>query len=171
MRRSRPASLLAALVVAAVALCGMPGAAHARTWSVPASVATKDAQEVTNDDLEDALMVEINAARAAEGLSKIWTFDSCTDRLAELWGARIARTGRFEHRNQNEIIRRCNNSWAGETLVRGSGLTPADMVELWLDSPPHREILLNPRAKRAGVAITEDSQGRVIGVVNLVRQN
>ena len=42
------------------------------------------------------------------------------------------------------------------------------MVDLWLDSPGHREILLSPRAKRAGVAITRDAQGRTIGVVNLV---
>ena len=44
------------------------------------------------------------------------------------------------------------------------------MVDLWLDSPGHREILLSPRARRAGVAITQDAQGRTIGVVNLVRE-
>ena len=116
-------------------------------------------------------MVEINNARAANGLRKVWNFDVCTDELAEEWGARIARTGLFEHRDQSEVIRKCNNSWAGETLVRGTGLTPAAMVDLWLDSPGHREILLSPRARRAGVAITQDPQGRMIGVVNLVRHN
>ncbi|HSK33634.1 MAG TPA: CAP domain-containing protein, partial [Propionicimonas sp.] len=59
----------------------------------------------------------------------------------------------------------------GETLVRGFGLTPDVMVDLWRDSPGHRAILLSPRARRAGVSIAQDSQGRVIGVVNLVRQN
>ena len=116
-------------------------------------------------------MVEINAARDAHGLRKIWNFDVCTDQLAEEWGQRIARTGVFEHRDQNEVIRKCDNSWAGETLVRGVGLTPDVMVDLWLDSPGHREILLSPRARRAGVSIEQDGQGRVIGVVNLVRHN
>ncbi|MCW2735497.1 CAP domain-containing protein [Nocardioides sp.] len=159
----------ATVTVAAVLAVAMPAAAQARTWSVPTSVTVKDVSSLTTDELEDTLMVEINAARVAHGLRKIWTFDVCTDDLAEQWGARIARTGLFEHRDQNEIIRKCHNSWAGETLVRGTGLTPADMVELWLDSPGHREILLSPRARRAGVAITRDSQGRTIGVVNLVR--
>nr|WP_253943681.1 CAP domain-containing protein [Nocardioides sp. zg-1308] len=116
-------------------------------------------------------MVRINEARAQHGLRKIWNFDVCTDQLAERWGARIARTGLLEHRDQSDVIRRCDNSWAGETLVRGASLTPDVMVELWLDSPGHREILLSPRARRAGVAITEDAQGRMIGVVNLVRHN
>ena len=170
MRHSRPLSLLASLVAAAAVLMGTPAAAQAATWPVPAA-SVKDASELTGDDLESALMVEINKARADHGLSKVWNFDVCTDKLAEAWGARIARTGLFEHRDQNQVIRKCNNQWAGETLVRGTGLTPKAMVELWLDSPGHREILLSPRARRAGVAITKDPQGRVIGVVNLVRHN
>ena len=170
MHHPRALSRLATLGVAAALLC-VPAAAQAKTWSVPTSVAVKDASTLTSSDLEDALMVEINNARANNGLRKVWNFDVCTDGLSEQWGARIARTGLFEHRDQSEVIRKCNNSWAGETLVRGSGLTPAAMVDLWLDSPGHREILLSPRARRAGVAITQDPQGRMIGVVNLVRHN
>jgi uncharacterized protein YkwD len=164
-------SLLASLAATAAVLCGVPATAHAATWPVPATASVKDASALTGDDVESALMVEINKARAAHGLGKVWNFDVCTDKLSEAWGARIARTGLFEHRDQREVINKCHNQWAGETLVRGAGLTPAAMVALWLDSPGHREILLSPRARRAGVAITKDSQGRVIGVVNLVRHN
>lgn len=170
MRHPRTLSRLATLAVVAL-MCGVPTVAQAKTWSVPTKVVAKDSGRLSNNDLENALMVEINAARAAHGLRKIWNFDACTDRLAERWGSRIARTGRFEHRDQSEVIRRCNNTWAGETLVRGAGLSPKDMVELWLDSPGHREILLHPRARRAGVAVLKDPQGRMIGVVNLVRHN
>jgi uncharacterized protein YkwD len=162
-------SLLASLVAAAAVILGIPATADAATLPVPGSV--KDVTSASNNDLESALMVEINKARAAHGLAKIWNFDVCTDRLAEAWGQRIARTGRFEHRDQNQVIDRCHNSWAGETLVRGTGLTPSAMVQLWLDSPGHREIILNTKARRAGVAITQDAQGRTIGVVNLVRHN
>ena len=173
MQHSRPLSRLAGLGVAAVvvaATAGVATAAEATTWAVPRATSAV-AADSSSDQLEDALMVRINQARAEHGLPKIWNFDVCTDRLAEAWGQRIARTGRFEHRDQNQVIRKCNNQWAGETLVRGTGLTPQAMVELWLDSPGHREILLSPRARRAGVAITKDPQGRVIGVVNLVRHN
>jgi len=160
---------IAALGVATALACGMPVAAEARTWSVPRTVPPTTANDPGSDALETALMVRINEARAARGLPRIKTFDGCTDRLAEKWGARIARTGVLEHRDQREVIRRCDNSWAGETLVRGADLSPDTMVQLWLDSPGHRAILLSPRARRAGVAITRDAQGRTIGVVNLVR--
>lgn len=173
MSHPRPLARLATLAGIAALVCGVPSAAEAETWTVPRTAAhavtSANVDEVAGDVLEDALMVEINEARAAKGLRKIWNFDACTDQLAEDWGQRIARTGLFEHRDQNEVIRRCDTAWAGETLVRGVGLTPDVMVDLWLDSPGHREILLSPRARRAGVSIEQDSQGRVIGVVNLVR--
>jgi len=170
VQHSRFFSRLVGLGLAAAVAAAVPAAADAVTWSVPrtASVVAVDA---SSEQLEDALMVRINQARAEHGLNKIWNFDVCTDQLAEQWGARIARTGVLEHRDQREVIRRCDNSWAGETLVRGTGLSPETMVALWLDSPSHREILLSPRAKRAGVAITRDAQGRTIGVVNLVRHS
>ncbi|WP_416952589.1 CAP domain-containing protein [Nocardioides sp. T5] len=169
MQHPRRLSRLAATALTAVVLTGVPAAAaQAATWSVPRSASVVDAS-ASSEQLEDALMVRINQARAAHGLRKIRNFDVCTDQLAERWGARIARTGVLEHRDQRQVIRKCDNSWAGETLVRGTGLSPETMVELWLDSPGHREILLSPRAKRAGVAITRDAQGRTIGVVNLVR--
>ena len=168
MPHSRLFSRLAGLGLAAAVAAGVPAAADATTWAVPRA-ASAVAADSSSDQLEDALMVRINEARAEHGLRKIWNFDVCTDQLAEQWGARIARTGVLEHRDQREVIRKCDNSWAGETLVRGTNLSPEDMVSLWLDSPGHREILLSPRAKRAGVAITRDAQGRTIGVVNLVR--
>ena len=186
MPHTRTRARLAMLVVASAVLCAVPSAADAKDWSGPRSTANwsgprtsahavgaavqLEEAPVASDVLEDTLMAEINDARAANGLRKIWSFDACTDQLAEEWGQRIARTGLFEHRDQNEVIRKCDNSWAGETLVRGVGLTPDVMVDLWLDSPDHREILLSPRARRAGVSIEQDAEGRVIGVVNLVRR-
>ena len=167
MRHTRSLPRLAAFGVAVAVACGVPVTANAVTWSVPRSAPV--IAGASSDQLEDALMVQINEARTEHGLRRIWNFDVCTDELAEQWGDRIARTGVLEHRDQREVIRRCDNSWAGETLVRGTGLSPQAMVSLWLDSPGHREILLSPRAKRAGVAITTDAQGRTIGVVNLVR--
>jgi uncharacterized protein YkwD len=168
VQHPRPLSRLAATALAAAVMTGVPAAAEAATWSVPRTASVVDAS-ASSEQLEDVLMVRINQARAANGLRKIRDFDVCTDQLAEQWGARIARTGVLEHRDQREVIRKCDNSWAGETLVRGTDLSPETMVQLWLDSPGHREILLSPRAKRAGVAITRDAQGRTIGVVNLVR--
>lgn len=144
-----------------------PSAAQARTWAVPKTVATSAPTSL--EEFETQLMVEINEARKTHGLRRIAKFDGCTDRMAESWGRRIARTGAFEHRDQHQVIRRCRTSWAGETLIRGAGLSPQSMVTAWLNSPGHRVILLSKRAKLAGVAVAKDPQGRLVGVLNVVR--
>ena len=170
--RAHLASLTSSLLIAAAALLALPSTAQAATWPVPTrDQAAPDAtsQTLTLDEFETALMVTINEARAANGRRPIALFDSCTDRLAERWGRHIASTGIFAHRDQDQVIRRCDTSWAGETLVRGVRLTPRSMVDLWMDSPPHREILLSPRARHAGVAVVPDAQGRLVGVLNLTR--
>jgi uncharacterized protein YkwD len=175
MRRTtlRPAhvrSLLRPLVIAlstALLLLGVTGTAQAATWDVPTS--RTDAPAADLDEFEDQLMVEINQARRHHDRSRIRVYDTCADRMAESWGSHLASTGRFEHRDQNKVLRRCDVSWAGENLIRGAGLTPEVMVKAWLDSPGHRAILLSGKARRAGVSVTQDGQGRLVGVLNLVR--
>jgi uncharacterized protein YkwD len=48
--------------------------------------------------------------------------------------------------------------WAGEVLVAASGSlsTPQALMTAWLNSPPHRAILLSPRAARIGIGIARD---------------
>lgn len=158
---------LLAPLLALLAVTAPGGAAGASTWAVP-TTRTEDAPASTAE-FEDQLMVEINKARTANGQARIRVYDRCADRLAERWGTHLARTGLFEHRDQHQVLARCHVTWAGENLVRGTGLTPEAMVEAWLASPGHREIMLNRKAKRAGVSVTRDGQGRLIGVLNVVR--
>ena len=158
---------LVVAIAAVFAFVGNPGGAHAATWDVP--VVNTSQAPASLDEFEDQLMVEINKARRAHGKKRIGVYDSCVDRLAEQWGAHLAGTGLFEHRDQNQVLRICKVTWAGENLVRGTGLTPAAMVQAWLDSPGHRAILLNTKARRSGVAVTQDGQGRLVGVLNVVR--
>ena len=164
---TRTVRALVAAVAAVVASLGASLPASAATWDVP--VIDTDVAPVSLDHFEDQLMVEINRARRAHGKKRIAEYDTCVDRMAEQWGSYLATTGLFEHRDQTLVLRRCHVTWAGENLVRGTGLTPAAMVQAWLDSPGHRAILLNSKARRAGVAVTPDAQGRLVGVLNVVR--
>lgn len=167
--RARFASLL---IIVATVLVGLPSAAQASTWPVVTrgqAVPDVTSLTLTLDQFETALMMTINEARVAHGRRPIALFESCTDRLAERWGQHISSTGVFAHRDQTQVNRRCHTSWAGEALVRGTQLTPRSMVDLWMASPPHREILLSPRARHAGVAVVPDAEGRLVGVLNLTR--
>lgn len=169
VRPARTRSLAAVLLVPLLALLTLigPTGAAASTWSVPTTRSDGSASSMA--EYEDQLMVEINRTREANGQARIRVYDRCADRLAEQWGAYLARTGRFEHRDQHQVLRRCDVTWAGENLIRGTGLSPEAMVGAWLASPGHREIMLSPRARRAGVSVTRDSAGRLIGVLNVVR--
>lgn len=162
--------LVAPVLVLLATVVGAVQPVHAATWSVPKASNVPTGSTSSLAEFETRLVVAINKARRRHGVRRIRLFDSCADRMAEGWGDRIARTGRFEHRNQMRVVRRCRANWAGETLIRGSALTPEVVVQAWLDSPGHRVIILNRKAIRAGVAVTRDSQGRMIGVLNVIRK-
>jgi uncharacterized protein YkwD len=155
----------AALLVLAGPLATVP--VQARTWTVPASDPLVD--PVGNlEEFEVQLVNQINVVRTAAGLPRITRFDSCVDRLSEAWAQRLATSGAFEHRDQHQVLRRCHQSWAGENLVRGTLLTPVTTVQAWMASPPHKAVLLKRRARLAGVAVVRDTQGRFVGVLNVV---
>ncbi|WP_295658447.1 CAP domain-containing protein [uncultured Nocardioides sp.] len=91
----------------------------------------------------------INAVRAEHGLRPIRVVP-CLDALSESWGARMATEGLWRHRDMSAVVRACRLTWTGETLARGQ-FTPEDLVGMWMDSPPHRAILLTGRARLAGI--------------------
>jgi uncharacterized protein YkwD len=153
-------------LTALVFLSGLIGApANATLSRVPTAAPVAAASN--GPHFEDQVMVEINAARARVGAKPVRFFDSCVDRLATTWGRHIASTGAFAHRDQHQVLRQCHQSWAGENLIRGTGLTPRAIVDAWLDSPAHRAVLLKGRATRAGIAVVIDGQGRQVGVLNV----
>lgn len=163
---SSPAARLPALLTAvAVAALGLGASSPAQAEVSGTSGRATTAAGLA--EFETRLMTRINEVRGDRGLPRIGRVDSCVDELAEEWSDRIATTGVLAHRDQRQVLRRCGQSWAGENLVRGAGLSPRAAVQAWLDSPAHREILLKGRARRAGVAVTVDAQGRYVGVLNV----
>jgi uncharacterized protein YkwD len=163
----KPARVLLVPVLGAIVfLSGLIGApAHATLSRVPTAAPVAAAS--SGAAFEDQVMVEINAARARAGSKPVRFFDSCVERLATAWGQHIASTGNFAHRDQHQVLRKCNQSWAGENLIRGAGLTPRAIVDAWLASPSHRAVLLKGRATRVGIAVVIDGQGRQVGVLNV----
>lgn len=118
------------------------------------------------NEFEDRILVKVNKNRRAAGLKPVKYFQSCVDGFAERWAAHLASSGDFVHRDQRRILNRCDFTWAGEALVRGTGLTPAEAVRAWMGSPAHRAVLMKPRANRAGIGVRIDLRGRVVGVLN-----
>jgi len=148
------ARLLTLLAAAVVSTAPAPAQAHAVTGP---------------GEFETRLLHRINEVRSDAGLHEV-RHDSCVDAQAEQWSRHVASSGTLQHRDQDIILRRCDQVWAGENLVRGRQLTPAAVVEAWMASPAHREIMMKKRAQRVGVAVSRDDQGRIIGVLNVTQR-
>ena len=155
------------------ALMSLTFAAGAVALSSPAQSATwaprlNDSFDPQRDlgEFEDRILVQIHKARARHDLPKVRVFQSCVDGYAERWAKRLKRIDNLVHRNLTTVLSGCDLHWVGETLVSGSSLTPASAVRAWLDSPPHRAVILKSRARMAGIGVRVAGNGKVYAVLN-----
>ena len=146
-------SLLVALLAAAAALAGLvavPSTAHAAgSTSVGSAFDTQ-------------VLALTNVQREKYGLKPLRAM-SCVDGYANRWTRRLANEDKMYHQALRPIMRNCNLRTAGENLAwRGSSLSAAQVVSMWMNSPGHRRNILTARYKYLGVAAWRSSDtGRV----------
>lgn len=162
---SRAIALLVALLLAASGQLALASAASAKVWKVTRPDTSIDALTHLRE-YENRIVFFVNKRRKAADLDPVRFFTGCLDRVSERWATHLAESGELVHRNQKKVLRRCDLHWTGETLVRGTALTPSEAVKAWMHSPSHRDVLMKKRAKRAGMGVKVDSEGRYVGVVN-----
>lgn len=114
--------------------------------------------------LEQAVVEELNSVRAARGISPVRATNGLRSAAVAHSRAMVLR-GFFSHTSADgtafhDRIRRHYTSrgwetWSvGETLFASFGETDApSIVAAWLKSPSHREIVLSPAWRDAGVAV------------------
>ncbi len=147
-------SLGAIVVLLATLLVVAPAAAPAQ--SAAAKVERRAA-------LEAAVVRALNRVRADAGLKPLRSSPSLRA-AARGHSEAMLEIGFFSHESADgtafsERIRRhyTNRGWrywtVGEALLASGGKTaqPDAIVEAWLDSPPHRAIILSPTWRDAGV--------------------
>jgi len=122
---------------------------------------------ISPDDYENRVQRWVNVVRRDHGLSRL-RVQSCTDRLAERWNTHLADNDLFYHQSMEQALTQCNAQYAGETLGRGA-ITPKVLVQMWMDSPPHRAILMSTLARRIGVASQPDAYGRWVTTAEFMR--
>jgi uncharacterized protein YkwD len=112
---------------------------------------------------DEAVRCEVNKVRAAHGLAAIRTTTPL--RLAaQRHSEDMVRRRYFAHvspsgTNVSERVRKAGYRFRrlGENIGWGSGsaATPGAIVQAWMNSPPHRKIILTPAFREAGVGIAE----------------
>ena len=154
--------LTLAVTAGAAVVAALP--AVSATWT-PRTTNSFDPQADLGE-FESRILIRVNRVRDRHDLPKIRVFHSCVDNYAESWAQRLERTGRMEHRNLTSVLHGCDLDWVGENLVSGTALRPRAAVRAWMDSPPHRSVLLTQRADRAGIGVRVGSDGRTYAVLN-----
>jgi uncharacterized protein YkwD len=109
----------------------------------------------------------VNVERRRHGLRGL-RINRCSDGTAERWSRHLARRDLFVHQPMSRILNRCDAWYAGETLARGS-MGPRRLVRMWMNSPPHRAIVLSPEPRRIGIGATLDNRGRWVTTANFIR--
>lgn len=119
------------------------------------------------DTYEQRVQRLVNKRRAARGLPRL-RLARCADGTAENWSRHLASTDKFYHQSMSYLLSRCNASYAGETLGRGT-MSPRRLVRLWMRSSTHRAVLISRKSRRIGVGVTPDKYGRWVVAANFIR--
>jgi uncharacterized protein YkwD len=147
----RPA-VLSVLIAVVVLLVGAMDASAAKRHS---------RSSAHNDGVESQVIELLNTIRAQQGLSSLRS-DASLNHAADSHSRGMVRSGVFSHDSSSGTpcdvrIRRFEKArLVGETIAWLAGTPSREQaqrtVELWMNSPPHRETLMTPAFKRIGVS-------------------
>lgn len=146
-------TLITAAITTLVALVALAG--------LPVMAAGSTAAAAGQPDLERAVLQEMNAVRVAHGRPPLKRVAPLA-RPARGHSAWLARTGEFQHEGPGgspfwtRLVAAGfpRTAAMGENIALTSGCGAAlarQVVDMWMESPAHRAILLSPRFRVTGV--------------------
>jgi uncharacterized protein YkwD len=115
---------------------------------VPRASASASAR---HDATEASIIRALNSARASHGLPKLRTSRGLA-RAADAHSKSMRRTNTMGHGDYSKRVRRYVRSRkVGENVAWMSGCNASAIVNMWLNSAPHRKIMLSKSFRRIGV--------------------
>ena len=92
------------------------------------------------------------------------------DNIAQDWANHLAQTQDLQHRPQHWNSYPSYIPAGGENILQAwDDYSDAQLTKLWYDSPGHKKIMLDPKAKTVGIGIAETSEGKLYAVQNYGR--
>lgn len=170
-RTSLPASALVAVVALLVALVAAPQPAGAAP--APAAPMTREAtataRTVTLKPALQNVLKRVNKVRRNHGRKPLRLTECLTAKVAQPWARHMADTGRFEHRDLNQVFRICPSlTMVGENIAAGQPTAKA-VMKAWMGSQGHRRNILDKRFRKIGLGLARDADGRPYWVQNFGR--
>jgi uncharacterized protein YkwD len=158
--------LLATLTVAAILAPAAASHAASRTAAAGCSGAQASIAQVSPRVIGGSVLCLVNAERTSRGLRPLRTTATLQTAAQRFSSDMVARRF-FDHVSPDgtTVMTRArragyrNMSTVGENIGWGTGeySTPAAVVQGWMNSPPHRAVILNGRFREAGVGVTSGS--------------
>jgi uncharacterized protein YkwD len=114
-------------------------------------VAPSRASAASHDATETSIIRALNNARASYGLPRLRSSRGLA-RAADAHSRTMRRTNRMGHGDVARRVRRyVRTRKVGENLAWMDGCNATTVVNMWLNSAPHRKIMLSRSFKRIGV--------------------
>jgi uncharacterized protein YkwD len=111
------------------------------------------------DSGEHAMIRAINRARAAHGLRSLHAGRRLA-RAADAQTRSMLRSNSLSHGAFSSRLRRYVHArHIGETIAMSSRCSASRVVRMWLNSPPHRAVLLSGTFRRVGIGRRRGSLG------------
>jgi uncharacterized protein YkwD len=145
------------VVVILLVISLSPGARADARSAVPSAPSASNAAALDPGEL--AVVKLINAYRTRNGRPPLLVGPALS-RAAQSHSADMARRGYFDH---GAFVTRLRSfgvraPYVGENIASGSRpLAPSTIVRMWIQSPPHRENLLDRGFRRIGVGVAGGS--------------
>jgi uncharacterized protein YkwD len=108
----------------------------------------------------------MNGDRAANGLGALCGNGQLAG-AAQNWANWMAQNQTLTHQDLSGVLAGTPFNAIAENILDGpGGMSPGDMEALWIQSPAHRQNILNGAYTAAGVGIAHSPDGRVWAVVD-----
>lgn len=107
-----------------------------------------------------AVRALINRTRAAARVGDV-RVAPCPRRAARSWARRLTSARGLAHQDASRLLDCPHTKLSGETLARRFR-SPRAVLRAWLASAAHREVLLDGRYDRIGVAVIRESGGLLV---------
>jgi uncharacterized protein YkwD len=114
-------------------------------------VPTRASASARHDATEASIIRALNSARASHGLPKLRTSRGLA-RAADAHSKTMRRTNTMGHGDYSRRVRRYVRSRkVGENVAWMRGCNGTAIVNMWLNSAPHRKVMLSKSFRRIGV--------------------
>jgi uncharacterized protein YkwD len=161
--------LFATIVVTTVSVWAAIGGAYAvintHNQRVAATNAQAEAARIAADPLTvAALYNDVNKERVANGVPAL-SLDQAVNQSAQAKCDDMATNNYYDHINPTTQVQGytyvpkyvANTSYAAEILNQGGVKTAQEFVDSWMNSPPHKAAMLDPRYTLTGFGICAEA--------------